>query len=154
MNIEYLSKNSATNNNNQLPYAQENMFSNGWRLVGYFLYVHAIVDVAYAVHVEGPTGLHEALWVCSCTLHMAAIAMVSPENAPMSLASCIIAVVSAHTGWIVETASSVLLGRELAIGLISYVNRDGEHTFLSVYTQTHHLWFLVRTSVKLSIPFS
>ena len=24
----------------------------------------------------------------------------------------------------------------------SYVNREGEHTFLSVYCQSHHLWFL------------
>lgn len=30
----------------------------------------------------------------------------------------------------------------LSINRASYVNRDGEYTILSVYCQSHHLWFL------------
>ena len=88
-----------------------------WRFVGLFLTTHALVDVVYCVSQEGVSGLTEALWICTCTLHFAALAILSPRYAPISVCSCVLAVAAAHTGWIVETISYGVFGTGLGLDL-------------------------------------
>lgn len=88
-----------------------------WRVVGIFLSLHALVDVIHCVSQEGGSGLTEALWICTCTLHFAALAMLNPCYAPVSVSSCVMAVGAAHMGWIVETISYGIFGSDLGLNL-------------------------------------
>jgi len=104
---------------------------------------HYILNVTYSVKTFGiQVGLYNALWVCSLSLLLASFGIM--KSKPSLVFSSMIAVGPGHVLWIFDTL--YLLITQTSYGgpfdVADYNSISGRPTFLSVYTTTHHLWFL------------
>ena len=111
-------------------------------LLGGFFIAHYVLNVSYSVASYGlQVGSYNCLWICSMSLLISAFGLLRKNHD--LVATGLIAVGSGHTLWMLDTLYMILYNvNQGPINIADYNSLSGKPTFLSVFTTTHHLWFM------------
>jgi len=102
------------------------------------------VIVTHRYAFIGVPALYEGLWVCSMALPLAALGILTQRY--HFIAAALASILAGHVIWAFDTVLMLSHGdltrTENTLGIADYVNAEGKVTTLSIWAETHHLWFI------------
>jgi hypothetical protein len=120
------------------------------RAMAAFYVMHNVVIIAHRYYYIQLPALYEGLWVCSMALPLASVGILTQRY--HLIAAALASILAGHVIWAFDTCLMLSHGdltrTVRTLGIADYVNADGKITVLSVWSETHHLWF-IPTSILL-----